>query len=178
MRRIGGLLCFDLLQHRAADLLVRGEDRLAPEFDALGFGISPAARGRSKVRRRSSFAATPRMAKTISVKSEVVSRNGSASDRIPAPARCISRAITKRWVVSRERRSTAGVITTSCHRGALSAAPDQERNVARCAARRDGWGRAGAMASPGFSVNADVLEFPVIVSLLPLAFVLATRKDD
>jgi hypothetical protein len=95
MRRIGGLLCFDLLQHRAADLLVRGEDRLAPEFDALGFGISPAARGRSKMRRRSSFAATPRMAKTISAKSEVVSRNGSASDRIPAPARCISRAITK-----------------------------------------------------------------------------------
>jgi hypothetical protein len=34
------------------------------------------------------------------------------------------------------------------------------------------------MASPGFFVNADVLEFPVIGSLLTLAFVLATRKDD
>ena len=32
---------------------------------------------------------------------------------MPAPARCISRAITKRSVVSRESRSTAGVITTS-----------------------------------------------------------------
>jgi hypothetical protein len=26
-------------------LLMRGEDRLAPEFDAIGFGISPATRG-------------------------------------------------------------------------------------------------------------------------------------
>jgi hypothetical protein len=49
----------------------------------------------------------------ISAKSDVVSRNGSASERIPAPARCISRAITRRSVVSRERRSTAGVMTTS-----------------------------------------------------------------
>ena len=68
---------------------------------------------RSRMRRRSSFAATPRMAKTISAKSDVVSRNGSASERIPAPARCMSRAITRRSVVSRDRRSTAGVITTS-----------------------------------------------------------------
>jgi hypothetical protein len=37
------------------------------------------------MRRRSSFAATPRIAKMISAKSDVVSRNGSASDRIPAP---------------------------------------------------------------------------------------------
>ena len=37
------------------------------------------------MRRRSSFAATPRIAKTISAKSEVVSRNGSASERMPAP---------------------------------------------------------------------------------------------
>jgi Helix-turn-helix domain of resolvase len=59
-----------------------------------------------------SFAATPRMAKMISAESDVVSRNGSASDRIPAPARCMSRAITRRSVVSRERRSTAGVMTT------------------------------------------------------------------
>ena len=40
-------------------------------------------------------------------------RKGSANDRMPAPARCISRAIIKRSVVSRERRSTAGVTTTS-----------------------------------------------------------------
>ena len=37
----------------------------------------------------------------------------SASERIPAPARCISRAITSKSVVSRESRSTAGVMTTS-----------------------------------------------------------------
>jgi len=43
----------------------------------------------------------------ISAKSEVVSRNGSASERIPAPARCMSRAITRRSVVSRDRRSTS-----------------------------------------------------------------------
>ena len=59
---------------------------------------------------RSSFAATPRIAKTIAAESGVVSRNGSASDRMPAPACCISRVITKRSVVSRERRSTAGII--------------------------------------------------------------------
>jgi hypothetical protein len=35
----------------------------------------------------------PRIAKMISAKSDVVSRNRSASDRIPAPARCMSRAI-------------------------------------------------------------------------------------
>ena len=48
-------------------------------------------------------AATPRIAKTISAKSDV-SRNGAASDRMPAPARCISRAITRRSVVSRYKR--------------------------------------------------------------------------
>src|SRR4051794_24683508 len=32
---------------------------------------------------------------------------------MPAPARCMSRAITRRSVVSRDRRSTAGVTTTS-----------------------------------------------------------------
>src|SRR5258708_19516723 len=37
------------------------------------------------MRPRSSFAATPRIAKTISAKSEMVSRNGSASERMPAP---------------------------------------------------------------------------------------------
>ena len=52
--------------------------------------------------------ATPRTPKTISAKSEVVSRYGSASDRIPPPARCTSRAITRRSVVSRESRSRAG----------------------------------------------------------------------
>ncbi len=50
------------------------------------------------------------MAKTTSAKSDVVSRNGSASDRMPAPARCVSRAITSKSVVSRDSRSTAGVI--------------------------------------------------------------------
>src|ERR1700730_3091913 len=73
------------------------------------------------MRRRSSFAATPRIAKTISAKSEVVSRNGSASERMPAPAFCISRAMIRRSVVSRDRRSTAGMITRSpCARAAIS----------------------------------------------------------
>jgi hypothetical protein len=43
----------------------------------------------------------------ISAKSAVVSRNGSANDRMPALARCISRAITSKSVVSRDSRSTA-----------------------------------------------------------------------
>ena len=97
-------------------LLVQGEDRLAAEFDALLLGIGPAASlasarpraARSRMRRRSNFAATPRMAKIISAKSDVVSRNGSASELIPAPARCMSRAITRRSVVPRDRRSTGG----------------------------------------------------------------------
>ena len=38
----------------------------------------------------------------------MVSTNGSASDRIPALARCMLRAIIRRSVVSRERWSTAG----------------------------------------------------------------------
>jgi hypothetical protein len=37
---------------------------------------------------------------------------GSASERSPAPAGCASRAMTKRSVVSRDRRSSAGIITT------------------------------------------------------------------
>jgi len=53
------------------------------------------------------------MASTSSAKSDVVSTAGSASDRNPAPACCMSRAITRRSVVSRERRSTAGITTTS-----------------------------------------------------------------
>ena len=63
--------------------------------------------------RRSSLAATPSMANTSSAKSDLVSTTGSASDRKPAPARCMSRAITRRSVVSRDRRSTAGITTTS-----------------------------------------------------------------
>ena len=42
---------------------------------------------RSAMRRRSSFAATPGMARTSPAKSEVVSTTGSASDRRPGPAR-------------------------------------------------------------------------------------------
>jgi hypothetical protein len=47
----------------------------------------------------------------VSAKSDVVSRTGSARERMPAPACCISRAIT-RSVVSRDSRSTAGMMTT------------------------------------------------------------------
>jgi hypothetical protein len=50
-------------------LLVRREDRLAAEFDAIRFGVGPAARAvRSRMQRRSSFAATPSIAKMISAK--------------------------------------------------------------------------------------------------------------
>jgi hypothetical protein len=92
---------------------MRGEFRLAAEFDALGLSVCPAPRGALGERRRSSFAATPSIARTSSAKSDVVSTTGSAIERRPAPARCMSRAITRRSVASRERRSTAGVMTTS-----------------------------------------------------------------
>jgi hypothetical protein len=57
--------------------------------DALALASAQRRAVRSKMRRRSSFAATPRMAKPISAKSDVVSRYGSASYLIPVPARCI-----------------------------------------------------------------------------------------
>ena len=44
----------------------------------------------------------------ISAKSDVVSRNGSASDRIPAPARCMSRANQKVGRVARETGNGRG----------------------------------------------------------------------
>ena len=53
------------------------------------------------------------MARTSSAKSDVVSTTGSAIERRPPQARCMSWAITRRSVTSRERRSTAGVMTTS-----------------------------------------------------------------
>jgi hypothetical protein len=81
---------------------------LAAEFDALGFGVGSAARGALGNAPRSSFAAMPSMARTSSAKSEVISTTGSAIERRPAPARCMSRAIITKSVVSRERRSTAG----------------------------------------------------------------------
>ena len=105
------LACFEALAGLV--LLVRGEDRLAAEFDALGLGVGPTPRCALQNAAALQLGGTPRMAKTISAKSDVVSRYGSASERIPAPARCISRAITSKSVVSRDRRSTAGVITTS-----------------------------------------------------------------
>jgi SRSO17 transposase len=52
------------------------------------------------------------MASTSSAKSDVVSTTGSAIERRPAPAFCRSRAITSKSVVSRDRRSTAAIITT------------------------------------------------------------------
>ena len=49
-------------------------------------GSVPIRTVRSKVRRRFSFAATPRGSqKCLGKKSDVVSRNGSVSDRIPSP---------------------------------------------------------------------------------------------
>ena len=49
------------------------ERRLAAEFHAVGLGVGPGPRAvRSRMRRRSSLAATPRMANTISAKSDVV----------------------------------------------------------------------------------------------------------
>jgi hypothetical protein len=43
------------------------------------------------MRGRSSFAATPRITKMISATSDVVSRNGSASERMPTPALHVAR---------------------------------------------------------------------------------------
>jgi len=93
-------------------LLVRGEFRLTPEFDALRFRVGPAPCRAFLDAAMLKLRSDAKDGKTISAKSEVVSRNGSASDRMPAPARCISRAITRRSVVSRDKRSTAGMITT------------------------------------------------------------------
>jgi hypothetical protein len=87
-----------------------------PTVAELLAGLGPthqAAAVRSLMRRRSSFAATPSIARTSSAKSDVVSTTGSAIERKPAPAFCRSRAITSRSVVSRDRRSTAGIVTTS-----------------------------------------------------------------
>jgi hypothetical protein len=66
-------------------LLARGEDRLAAEFDAVCLSVGRPLAMRSRTRRRSSFAATPRMAKMISAKSDVVSRNGSPSEADTGP---------------------------------------------------------------------------------------------
>jgi hypothetical protein len=92
---------------------MRREGRLAAELDTLFLGIGPASRGALQDAAAFELRRDAKDRKNDLAKSEVVSRNGSASDRIPAPARCISRAITRRSVVSRDSRSTAGVITTS-----------------------------------------------------------------
>src|ERR1700730_11503265 len=89
---------------------MRGEGGLAAEFDALGFRIGPAPR---RALGDASAFELRRDAKHGENKPDVVSTTGSAIERRPAPARCMSRAITRRSVVSRESRSTAGVITTS-----------------------------------------------------------------
>jgi hypothetical protein len=90
---------------RAATLFDVVEERAHAGSPAIGSSITRPLAVRSAMRRRSSLAATPSMASTSSAKSPVVSSTGSASERRPAPARCMSRAITRRSVVSRESRS-------------------------------------------------------------------------
>src|SRR3974377_440983 len=63
---------------------------LRPNLKPLAFASARPRAVRWKMRRRSSLAATPRMPKTISAKSDVVATYGSASERIPPPARCIN----------------------------------------------------------------------------------------
>ena len=89
-------------------------------FYALGLGVGASSRRAILDAAIFQFAATPRIAKMISGKSDMVSRNDSASDRMPAPA-AMSRAMLRRSVVSRDSRSTAGTIITSpCPRAATS----------------------------------------------------------
>ncbi|SRR6266446_4718156 len=94
---------------------MRGEGGLAAEFDALGFRIGPAPR---RALGDASAFELRRDAKHGENKPDVVSTTGSAIERRPAPARCMSRAITRRSVVSRERRSTAGMMTTRARQDA------------------------------------------------------------
>src|SRR5260370_621285 len=65
-----------------------GESGLVANLTPLAFASARRRAVRSAMRRRSSFAATPSMARTSSAKSPVVSSTGSAIDRRPAPARC------------------------------------------------------------------------------------------
>jgi hypothetical protein len=109
-------------------LLVRRQDRLAAEFDAVGFGVGPATRGELQntaalqLRRHAKYGEDDL--------GKVGCGVGSASERIPAPVRCMSRAITRRSVVSRERRSTAGVMTTSPGARAFISFPSCGRSAA------------------------------------------------
>jgi hypothetical protein len=94
-------------------LLVRRQDRSAAEFDALRLGVAPAPGGAVE------NAAALQLGRYAESREHDLGKvrgrieDGSASDRIPAPAFCISRAMIKRSVVSRDRRSTAGMNTTS-----------------------------------------------------------------
>ena len=94
-------------------LLMRCELRLAPEFDATFLGLGSASCRPLEDAAAFELGRNPADCEDDPAKSDVVARNGSASDLMPAPARCISRAMTSRSVVSRDSRSTTGVITTS-----------------------------------------------------------------
>jgi hypothetical protein len=94
-------------------LLVRGEDRLAAESDAVRLGVGPAACSAFE-----DAAALKLGGNAEDGEDDLGKVRGRVEvwlDQRPdtAPARCISRAITRRSVVSRESRSTAGAITTS-----------------------------------------------------------------
>jgi hypothetical protein len=58
---------------------------LRPNLTPLAFASARPRAVRSRMRRRSSFAATPSIARTSSAKSDVVSTTGSAIERRPAP---------------------------------------------------------------------------------------------
>jgi hypothetical protein len=78
-----------------------GEFRLAPEFDALCLRVGAASCRALHDATAFQLCRNAKDRKKISAKSELVSRKGSASERMPAPTRCISRAIIRRSAVWR-----------------------------------------------------------------------------
>jgi hypothetical protein len=88
-------------------LLVRGEEGLAAESHALRLRINPAPCRAFSDASPFELRGDAKDRKDKLGKFEVVSTTGSVIERRPAPARCMSRAITSRLVASRESRSTA-----------------------------------------------------------------------
>jgi hypothetical protein len=103
-------------------LLVRGEDRLAAELDAFVLGVGPTARGAFEDLVSFELLRNAEYGENDLGKIGRGIEERLGQERIPAPARCMSRAITRRSFVSRDCRS-AGVITTSpCARTFISLA--------------------------------------------------------
>ena len=90
-----------------------GEGGLASEFDAFGFRIGPAPCRALGDAAAFEFRGNAKHGKDKlgEIARGIKHRLGNRPQA--RPARCMSRAMTRRSVVSRDRRSTAGIITTS-----------------------------------------------------------------